>query len=157
MERESALKNIFHCNHLLIKDFYSPMLRLISDPMVRGCMAVPAAALLPPGAGACCASNGIWAELILIFLQLSSQCSLGSCSRTSTTSAGQGIPYGAQLFFLGGCGGMLPGCPPHPTGCGAGASLTISITVTGARGKASVFSLSFSSSSLTCANAGVQQ
>lgn len=154
---ESALKNIFHCNHLLIKGFSSSMLCLISDPMVHGCMVVPAAALLPPGTGACCASNGIWAELILIFLQLSSQCSLGSCSRTCTPSAGQGIPYGAQLFFLGGCGGMLPGCPPHPAGCGAGAGLTISITVPGARGKASVFSLSFSSSSLTCANARVQQ
>lgn len=38
MERKTALKNIFHCNHLLIKSFYCP---------------VTAPALQPHGAQCC--------------------------------------------------------------------------------------------------------
>lgn len=91
MERKTALKNIFHCNHLLIKSFYCPVTAPALQP--HGCTVLPAAALLPPRAGARCASDSIWARLFLIFLCLSSY------SLTTTPSSG----HGSLLD-----GGMLP-------------------------------------------------
>lgn len=80
MERESALKNIFHRNHLYQKLLLCCYCTCSPAPW---CTVVPVAALLPPRPGAHCASGSIWARLFLIL-------HLSSYSLTATPSSGHG-------------------------------------------------------------------